>query len=248
MHIRIVAAAMLALSIASTVGPNASGQAPDVDRCLSETTPPRVVESCPHVDADIEIAVAPADLVIKLTNNSDSDWPGPIAAEIPVSASRGIPVGDLTDRGGQMISRCEFETPLGSAIAAKKSVSCALPRAAITQGAKTLWITGFRDRIPRADGVWGTKPAQAGVIPVASPRSIEFKLTADTAEINDASSTDANPPVQVIASPTTSENEASISPGPVIAIGALLAAIGGLAVLRRRRMTAGTPGSKGSQR
>lgn len=248
MHIRTVATTVLAICIASTLGPTAIAQTPDVDRCLSETNPPKVIESCPHVDADIEIAVAPADLMIKITNNSDSEWPGPIAAEIPVSASPGQAVDNLTNRSGQLISRCEFDTPFGSAIAAKESVSCALPRAAITQGAKTLWITGFRDRIPRADGVWGTKPAQAGVIPVASPRSIEFKLTADTAEINDASSTDANPPVQVIASPTTSENEASISPGPVIAIGALLAAIGGLAVLRRRRMTAGTPGSKGSQR
>jgi hypothetical protein len=227
--------ALLVMSALVLRAPNASAQS-GVSDCLSETNPPRLVRECPSVTARLEVSVTPSGIRFEVTNASSSAWPGPTSVQSPYSGRSSDP--RIVDRGnGLVVAECTFETPLGASIAPGESIACELPRDTFGNGAHTVWLTGFRDRIPAPEGIWGTKPANRGVAGVGSPRSVELTRNGDVINLVDASETGDNPKVNVIVQPDEPGDD-GLSAGEILAIVVaplLIAAVVTVARMRRRR-------------
>ena len=226
---------LLMATVVLWCAPNAWAQH-GVSDCLSETNPPRLVSDCPSVDARLEVSVTPSGIRFEVTNASASPWPGPTSVQSPYAGGSTNP--SVVDRGnGLVVAQCTFETPLGASIAPGESIACELPRDTFGTGTHTVWLTGFRERIPAPEGVWGTKPANGGVAGIGSPRSVDLKRNGDVIDVIDASETGDNPKVNVIVNAEDQPAD-GLTSGEILALVAaplVVVSATGVMVMRRRR-------------
>jgi len=123
---------------------------------------------------------------------------------------------------------------------------CTVPRLGLADGTYDLWITGFRLTIADAGRSLGSAPATVGVVPVATTRSLRFRLAGGAAELVPSDPIDPSAaPVQVETAPQARPpapdgERASGAPFAGAAAGVVVL-VGGLALIaHRRRRLAGS--------
>lgn len=240
---RTVSVLVVALILSIAVGaPSATGGEPPAAvsvRCLDQRLRP--VSRCPTVELDVRLAIRGDQLEVTVANTGSTSWAGgPVAAEVPVALDP-VPA-DSTSwavRAGVVVARCAFE-PVEQ-IRSRGAVSCRIPRAGLTDGPHTLWLTGFVGGIPAVGGAVRADPPVVGVVPIAESRSVRFRITGDRVRVDEGSGAGA----ESVGASTSPAEGAGVSVAAIVAsVSVALAVVGWLLLRRRRRSGADDGGSQ----
>lgn len=218
-----------------------TGEAPVA--CLDQRLRP--AERCPSVDAEVTVTLDGDDLLVSVANAGEAAWPGgPVAVELPVRDAdvdqpdgRDDPTGragtaEWTTRAGTVVSRCVFE-PVAQ-LRSGADLTCRLHRLGLPDGTHQLWLTGFVGGLPPIRGALGDAPPLVGVVPVATPRSVGFRIVGDRVVVIEATSPAGS---DGAADDVDEPSEPSESPLPVLVALVAAAAVGAgaAAFVRHRR-------------
>ena len=236
----VVAGALLAVGVAP------AGGAEVASSCLDGV---RLSHSCPSVAVTVAVGVTDTTLVVRVTNTSGATWRGgPVGVEVPLpGAAVDQPEGTIPAPagsgwrtvGGTVVARCAFIVPGEAGLRPGGTATCVLPRLGAPDGRLTAWITGFRGGVADAGRRLGAETAPIGVIPVATMRSLRFRVHGRSATVLPSPAIDAAAPsVGLVRAPDVEPGSGShrwaIAAGALAAIGVGVAGAWGWRARARR--------------